>query len=181
MKIILLLLILINVSIHSVIASHAHKSSLIDDTKIEIDLDAPTPARCKNGVTRTTRERELSMRSFDNCTIYDTDLHEWIHLTRDEVIHYGLEHFDKNGDKKVEKDECATAFLEIVPWEVRSVVPACALIFKRCDCDGDGIITIEDYENSFDTCLGHCTRIKLAYSALILGNFGPDEDGNTLQ
>jgi hypothetical protein len=153
---------------------------MIDDDKVEIDWDTPSPARCANGVQRTPRERELSLRSFDNCTIHDPD-GKIIELKREYVIEFALEHFDYNKDKKIDKDECDTAMIKMVPWAVRQLVPACSEIFKRCDCDGNNILDVDDFLKSPDTCLGHCKRIKMAYRAIVFKNFGPDEDGDTLK
>lgn len=183
MKILLLLMIVLPLISEVIIqsnASHAHKSSVVVNEEDSLDMDEYLPALCHNGVRRTRRERITSERSFDNCTIITPEGREES-LKRDDVINYALENLDYNKDGVIDRDECETSVILLMPAFMRSFIPACSTIFERCDCNHDDIISIDDYKRSIDTCLGHCERVQFAYQLLVLRDYTLPKNGLSLK
>lgn len=181
-KYLCLAVLLLLTSVETIKASHAHKSEY---TEQDVDLDKKQPPRCKNGIEVTLRERMISQKSFENCTRFDKDTGKLVPLRREDVVEYVYQHFDFNKDFVIIEDECHMAINELIPdWKIREVamklIPACEEIFTRCDCNADKKITLKDFQDSPDSCLGHCERVQLAIKYAVDRDFTPDKNGKSL-
>lgn len=97
---------------------------------------------CVDGVARLRSQIEADRRSWDDYPFNRSDLIAYMHLG-----------FDVNNDQYLSMEECNDArnyyFTEFeLQWG-----ETCATVFNRCDCDGDGLISQWDFENSYMTCL----------------------------
>jgi hypothetical protein len=68
--------------------------------------------------------------------------------------------FDLNNDGVWTIDECEFARLYYFNELERMLGETCKTVFFRCDCDGDGKMTIEDFENSRVSCLRNCRAVS---------------------
>ena len=97
---------------------------------------------CVDGVTRRRSQIEADRRSWDDYPFNRSDLIEYMKLG-----------FDVNDDQHLSPDECKMARdYYFTPFELQWG-ETCATVFARCDCDGDGLISQWDFENSYMTCL----------------------------
>lgn len=104
--------------------------------------DIVVSSPCVDGVTRKLSQVRADNRSWDE---YD--------FVRDDVIAYMKLGFDQNGDGYLSERECNEARnFYFSPFELQWG-ETCRTVILRCDCDGDGLISLEDFQNSYMTCL----------------------------
>ncbi len=97
---------------------------------------------CVDGVTRKLSQVLADNRSWDD---YD--------FVRDDVIAYMKLGFDQNDDGYLSEEECNEArSYYFTPFELQWG-ETCRTVIMRCDCDGDGLISLDDFQNSYMTCL----------------------------
>lgn len=118
------------------------------------------PANCVNGVQVTEKRRSLNEKSYESCTIVNSDNTTYL-MKREDIIDIVLPIFDLNNDTMIDRNECETVIEKAVPGWIRYIVVSpCSVAFNKCDCDGDGILTIQDFNNSYDTCLNRCHETR---------------------
>lgn len=107
---------------------------------------------CVNQISHPRSVIEADLKSWETCK-----------YQRSEIIDYMKRGFDLNNDGVWTIDECEFARLYYFNELERMLGETCQTVFFRCDCDGDGQMTIEDFENSRVSCLRNCVaagRIK---------------------
>ncbi|EED87626.1 predicted protein [Thalassiosira pseudonana CCMP1335] len=81
--------------------------------------------------------------------------------SRPHVIRCAAKYLDTNHNGALEREELESV-MNSVPWLLRSllkIIGSVDSIMKKCDADGDGIITIEDdMEATKETCLATCFK-----------------------
>ncbi|OQW72216.1 MAG: hypothetical protein BVN35_14490 [Proteobacteria bacterium ST_bin11] len=89
----------------------------------------------------------------------DADRASWntVPFKRSDIINYMKLGFDTNNNSALDFEECENARNEYLNEAERQIVESCETIFIKCDCDGDGKITQEDFENAYMTCLKDAT------------------------
>lgn len=110
-------------------------------------------APCVLEATRTRAELEAYAKSWAKC--------KW---QRHEIVAYFKRGFDLNGDDALSMDECEFARNCYFDPELRQFGETCKTVFDRCDCGQDGVITAEDFENSYFTCLKDCEAGERIYT-----------------
>lgn len=107
---------------------------------------------CKNGISHPKSVVEEDQASWLTCS------HQ-----RAEVIEYMKRGFDLDNNQMWDIDECEMARqYYFSPMErMLAAKISCEDIFFRCDCDGDGSISQEDFEMSYLSCLRNCDRAML--------------------
>jgi hypothetical protein len=92
-----------------------------------------------NGITREARERhELSWKTS--------------RFKREELIKW-FKIFFPNNTKGLTMDDCNRIRNRFLKGIELAAVETCETVFFRCDCNADGIIDDDDFENSKDFCL----------------------------
>ncbi len=114
--------------------------------------DQYLPAICANGETIRKSEYEADRASFKTCPYNRTEAVDWM-----------KEGFDLNGDGYVTMEECIVCRNEILTWYEKPIAENCELIFRHCDCDGDGRIYPEDFLKAEFTCLRNCDTVMAAH------------------
>lgn len=110
--------------------------------------DEMLPAVCANGETMSRSKHEADIASFENCKYQRLDAIAWMDKG-----------FDMNGDGSLDMHECIQARKYYLKWWERPVAESCDTVFLHCDCDGDGLITQEDFERAVFTCLRNCETV----------------------
>jgi hypothetical protein len=83
----------------------------------------------------------------------DADSWKGLPWTRADLISYADRGFDTDGDKAINFTECENARnYYFTPVQIQ-LGETCDTVFRRCDCDGDGFITKDDFLNSYMSCL----------------------------
>lgn len=103
------------------------------------------PAPCVNGLTLTRKQHNADLESWETCRFQRMDL-----------IKYMRGGFDMDGDSAISFEECN--YIRNYYFNKAELVfgESCETVFQRCDCDGDGYITYEDYRDSNFSCLRAC-------------------------
>lgn len=131
---------------HSGVASHrgehAQKST---ESASYADPNELLPAVCVNGETMTRAQHQKNLDSFKHCK-----------YQRSDAIAIFNRGFDINGDGGLDKHECNLARNYYLTSLERVFVEDCDTVFKHCDCDGDGLVTIEDLVRAEFTCIRDC-------------------------
>lgn len=104
-------------------------------------------------ITRATFE--ANQKSLFNCNLNRSDVVEFARV------------FDLNRDLAIGYDECVKIREHYVPEIARSIVESCDEVFRRCDCDGDGYITNDDFDRSIPTCLRDCPSLNKVNDLII--------------
>lgn len=104
--------------------------------------DIVVSSPCVDGVTRKLSQVRADNRSWD---AYD--------FVREDVIGYMKLGFDQNGDGYLSEDECNDARNYYFSSFELQWGETCRTVMLRCDCDGDGLISQDDFEKSYMTCL----------------------------
>ena len=135
-----------------------HKSKHHKDKKSEVDYgniikfdmsgdpNELLPSPCVNGETMTRQKHQDDLDSWIDCPVQ-----------REQVMKINEQGFDIDGDGNIDMDECVLArrfYLE--KWIERAIAESCDKVFEHCDCDGDGLISTEDFLNARFTCLRNC-------------------------
>jgi len=146
--------------VSSIICKHPHHSSShhsSSQTSITNDNDKPLqfdmsgdpkqllPAPCVNGEVMTRGDHQKDLDSWKKCPV-----------KREQVMAINRMGFDINGDGSIDMDECNQARHYYLSWAERMVAESCDKVFEHCDCDGDGMISEEDFKRSVFTCLRNC-------------------------
>jgi len=140
----ILFVMLIGVSI-----AHRHKHKGGDAEEGTNDNDIMEPL-CANGKLVTRARREENRKSLESCS-----------LKREDVIAVFRKGFDINNDGWFTKDECEKARGYYLKWWERPEAESCDKVFEHCDCNGDGRINEQDFEDAKDTCLRNCDTLKM--------------------
>jgi hypothetical protein len=114
--------------------------------------DTHLPTICTNGLTKTKADYEADLASWKNC--------RW---QRMDIVNLTNVGFDLNGDGGIDIDECGTARHEYFSLEESVWGETCKEVITKCDCDGDGIITAWDFENSSFHCVPNCFKANLIW------------------
>lgn len=104
--------------------------------------DIVVSSPCVDGVTRKLSQVRADNRSWDD---YD--------FVRDDVIAYMKLGFDQNGDGYLSENECNEARSYYFTSFENQWGETCRTVIMRCDCDGDGLISLLDFKMSYMTCL----------------------------
>lgn len=111
------------------------------------------PTQCVNGISKSYASYQKDQASWETCPWQRTEIYGWVGLG-----------FDLNGDEEIDFEECIYAreyyFLDIE----KQLGETCETVFYRCDCDGDGYLSVSDFENSDQSCLPDCNAAWRIYN-----------------
>lgn len=148
----------------SVNANRHHHGSSSSGTSGDssVNMDEYLPAVCANGETMTRRQHQHDVDSFKNCP-----------YQRSDALSIFNKGFDLNGDGGLDIEECNLARNYYLTSLERAFVEDCDTVMKHCDCDGDGVITMDDLEKAVFTCIRDCktaTIVATYISSRMKGN-----------
>lgn len=98
----------------------------------------------------TRGEHEADVRSFLESPYKREDAIGWFKMG-----------FDMNGDGGVDIHECEAARSHYLGVLELAFAETCETVMLHCDCDGDGVITEEDFQRSVFTCLRNAQAVKM--------------------
>ncbi len=119
--------------------------------------DVMRRAPCKVATTRMQSELDAFAKSWENCE------YNGVKLTRMAIVDYFKLGFDLDGDGKLSMSECEAGRNCYFNSVERKFGETCKTVFDRCDCNQDGLITRDDFERSFFTCLKDCEAGRRIY------------------
>lgn len=111
-----------------------------------------------NGVLMSKLSKYRNMLSLQNCE-----------YKRDSIIECFETYFDLNGNKIVEVNEIHDAINKYTSFWLRLITfitQPIPKILSRCDMDGDGKISRDDYDKSTLTCMETCNSLRDAHKYL---------------
>jgi len=76
---------------------------------------------------------------------------------------------DQNNDQQLSTDEITTAIETFVPWYERmalNMIGGVNRIFKDCDANGDGVLTLPEIQSRPTTCFDTCKKRSMTMAIL---------------
>lgn len=104
-------------------------------------------SKCLNGASKTRAAYEADLASWKNC--------RW---QRSDVINMTGMGFDLNGDKFIDAYEIEFARHYYFSAPELIMAESTKEVMEHCDCDGDGVISEEDFLNSDMSCIRNCDK-----------------------
>lgn len=125
---------------------------------------SPNYAPDTRSAEKRARDRRANALSFETCE-----------YQRSDVISCAIRFGDTNGDAYIDAAEIGALVKRYVGAGARTLlalgswvgaVESVDVMVKKCDYDGDGRISLSDFERSYETCLAYCSRVKLLYDVV---------------
>ncbi len=100
--------------------------------------------------------------------------------TRRETVEYAAVYFDTNNDNMLSRSEVQDAWNKLLTPIEKNLVGAAGYlgwvetvdtVMKNCDHDRDGVISLQDFINSKDTCLSKCWKIETLFDKVLTRAF----------
>ena len=129
-------------------------TGLLTDIALALSDNDILDRGCVNGITRTRKQYKRDQDSWNNCVINNQT------LKRMNIINWIGKGFDMDGDEAISFEECQYTRKYYFNEAELIVGETCETVMQRCDCDGDGYITYEDFKRSDMSCLRDCDAGK---------------------
>lgn len=115
---------------------------LVEASRHSIDIEIQST--CANNAKRLQSEIKADRESWEATP--------W---KRVDIIKYVRDNFevDTNKDELISVEELQAARVRYLPAFLQTRVESNEIIFRKCDCDGDGFISEQDFLLSYMTCL----------------------------